>query len=75
VHLYRRILSYLRPYTGLFLVSVVAMVVFSALDAFSMTLLIPFLSVLFQDPERAGWVCSRVARAPSTSFWRGSSAG
>jgi ATP-binding cassette, subfamily B, bacterial MsbA len=53
VHLYRRILSYLRPYTGLFLVSVVAMVVFSALDAFSMTLLIPFLSVLFQDPERA----------------------
>jgi ATP-binding cassette, subfamily B, bacterial MsbA len=53
VHLYRRILSYLRPYAGLFLVSVVAMVVFSALDAFSMTLLIPFLSVLFQDPERA----------------------
>jgi ATP-binding cassette, subfamily B, bacterial MsbA len=51
LRLYLRILSYLRPYTGLFLVSVVAMVVFSALDAFSMTLLIPFLTVLFRTPE------------------------
>jgi ATP-binding cassette, subfamily B, bacterial MsbA len=51
VHLYLRILSYLRPYRGLFAVSVLAMVVFSALDAFSMTLLIPFLSVLFRDPD------------------------
>jgi ATP-binding cassette, subfamily B, bacterial MsbA len=51
LRLYLRILSYLRPYTGLFVVSVVAMVVFSALDAFSMTLLIPFLTVLFRDPE------------------------
>jgi ATP-binding cassette, subfamily B, bacterial MsbA len=50
LRLYARILSYLRPYTGLFVLSVVAMVVFSALDAFSMTLLIPFLSVLFRDP-------------------------
>jgi ATP-binding cassette, subfamily B, bacterial MsbA len=51
MHLYARILSYLRPYTGLFVLSVVAMVVFSALDAFSMTLLIPFLTVLFRDPD------------------------
>ncbi len=51
MRLYLRILSYLRPYTGLFVVSVVAMVVFSALDAFSMTLLIPFLTVLFRTPE------------------------
>jgi ATP-binding cassette, subfamily B, bacterial MsbA len=50
LRLYARILSYLGPYTGLFVLSVVAMVVFSALDAFSMTLLIPFLSVLFRDP-------------------------
>jgi ATP-binding cassette, subfamily B, bacterial MsbA len=54
LRLYLRILSYLRPYTGLFAVSVVAMVVFSALDAFSMTLLIPFLTVLFQDPVEGG---------------------
>jgi ATP-binding cassette, subfamily B, bacterial MsbA len=51
LRLYLRILSYLRPYTVLFGVSVAAMVVFSALDAFSMTLLIPFLSVLFRTPE------------------------
>jgi ATP-binding cassette, subfamily B, bacterial MsbA len=51
MHLYLRILSYLRPYVGLFVVSVVAMVVFSALDAFSMTLLIPFLTVLFRNPD------------------------
>ncbi|HUG39821.1 MAG TPA: ABC transporter transmembrane domain-containing protein [Longimicrobiales bacterium] len=52
--LYLRILSYLGPYTGLFALSVVAMVVFSTLDAFSMALLIPFLSVLFRDPSEAG---------------------
>jgi len=52
--LYLRILGYLRPYTALFVVSVVAMVVFSALDAFSMALLIPFLGVLFREPGEAG---------------------
>jgi ATP-binding cassette, subfamily B, bacterial MsbA len=52
VRLYARILHYLKPYTALFLLSVLAMVVFSALDAFSMTLLIPFLSVLFQSPDQ-----------------------
>ena len=52
--LYLRILSYLRPYVGLFVLSTLAMVVFSGLDAFSMALLIPFLSVLFRDPSEAG---------------------
>ncbi len=47
--LYRRILAYLRPYVGLFAVSVVAMALFGALDAFSLTLLIPFLNVLFGE--------------------------
>ncbi len=50
---YLRILRYLRPHLGLFAVSVVAMAVFAALDAFSFTLLIPFLDVLFADPGRA----------------------
>ncbi len=53
LQLYLRILGYLRPYTMLFVVSIVAMVVFSALDAFSMTLLIPFLTVLFRTPDEA----------------------
>jgi subfamily B ATP-binding cassette protein MsbA len=52
--LYLRILGYLKPYTGLFVLSVIAMAVFSTLDAFSMALLIPFLEVLFQDPSEAG---------------------
>lgn len=52
--LYLRILRYLGPYKGLFVLSVVAMAVFSALDAFSMALLIPFLEVLFRDPSQAG---------------------
>lgn len=51
---YPRILGYLRPYSGLFLVSVTAMVVFATLDAFSLTLLIPFLDVLFQDGAAGG---------------------
>ncbi|MBW3554119.1 MAG: ABC transporter ATP-binding protein/permease [Gemmatimonadetes bacterium] len=51
--LYLRILSYLGPYKGLFALSTLAMVVFSGLDAFSMALLIPFLSVLFRDPSQA----------------------
>ncbi len=44
---YRRILGYLRPHLWLFGASVAATVVFAALDAFSFTLLIPFLGVLF----------------------------
>ncbi len=45
---YGRIIGYLRPHRGLFAISVLAMIVFAALDAFSFTLLIPFLSVLFE---------------------------
>jgi ATP-binding cassette, subfamily B, bacterial MsbA len=45
--LYLRILSYLRPHGGLFVVAIVAMTVFAALDVFSFALLIPFLDVLF----------------------------
>ena len=50
--LYLRILQYLRPHAGLFGASIVAMVVFAALDAFSFTLLIPFLDVLFNGGAR-----------------------
>jgi subfamily B ATP-binding cassette protein MsbA len=49
--LYRRILGYLRPHSGLFGVSIAAMTVYAALDAFSFTLLIPFLEVLFRGSE------------------------
>lgn len=46
---YGRILGYLRPYSGLFLLALLAMTLFAALDAFSLTLLIPFLDLLFQQ--------------------------
>ena len=45
--LYGRILRYLRPYKGIFFTAIVAMVVFGAMDAFSFTLLIPFMNALF----------------------------
>jgi subfamily B ATP-binding cassette protein MsbA len=53
---YARILGYLRPHSGLFGVSIAAMVLYAALDAFSFTLLIPFLEVLFSgaDGQAAG---------------------
>ena len=50
--LYLRILRYLRPHVGLFGLSIGAMVVFAALDAFSFTLLIPFLDILFNGGTR-----------------------
>lgn len=49
---YLRILGYLRPHRGLFGVSVGAMIVYAALDAFSFALLIPFLDVLFNGGAR-----------------------
>ena len=52
--LYPRILRYLRPHVGLFIVSIAAMTIFAALDAFSFTLLIPFLDVLFQGEAATG---------------------
>jgi subfamily B ATP-binding cassette protein MsbA len=54
---YLRILRYLRPQRGLFSFAIVAMTIDNALDAFSFTLLIPFLDVLFNGGEtvsRAG---------------------
>ncbi len=45
--LYGRILRYLLPYKGIFATAIVAMVVFGAMDAFSFTLLIPFMNALF----------------------------
>ncbi|MSR22401.1 MAG: ABC transporter ATP-binding protein [Gemmatimonadetes bacterium] len=47
--LYLRILGYLRPYLGVFLLSVLATSIFAALDAFSLVLLVPFLQTLFAD--------------------------
>ncbi|MEX2582176.1 MAG: ABC transporter ATP-binding protein [Gemmatimonadota bacterium] len=52
--IYRRILGFLLPHSGLFAISIVAMIVFAALDAFSFTLLIPFLSVLFEGGTMFG---------------------
>jgi ATP-binding cassette, subfamily B, bacterial MsbA len=49
--LYLRILRYLRPYLGVFLLAVLATSIFAALDAFSLALLIPFLRTLFAGAE------------------------
>ncbi|HWK90522.1 MAG TPA: ABC transporter ATP-binding protein, partial [Longimicrobium sp.] len=53
---YFRILRYVRPHAGLFSLAIGMMVVWAALDAFSFTLLIPFLSVLLNggEPVAAG---------------------
>ena len=45
--LYLRILRYVRPHLALFSGAIAAMSVYAALDAFSFTLLIPFLNLLF----------------------------
>ncbi len=50
---YGRILRYLRPHGKLFSLSIFAMVIHAALDAFSFGLLIPFLTVLFSDAGNA----------------------
>ena len=54
MRLYLRVLRYLRPHAGLFALSIGAMTVYGALDAFSFTLLIPFLDVLFSGGETIG---------------------
>jgi ATP-binding cassette, subfamily B, bacterial MsbA len=48
MRLYLRILGYLRPHGGLFGLAIAAMCLHAVLDAFSFTLLIPFLRVLFE---------------------------
>jgi subfamily B ATP-binding cassette protein MsbA len=45
--LYLRILRYVRPHLALFAWAILAMTFYAALDAFSFTLLIPFLNLLF----------------------------
>jgi ATP-binding cassette, subfamily B, bacterial MsbA len=52
--LYRRILGYLRPHLGVYLLSIAAMTVFAALDAFSFAMLMPFLEVLFYGDQGGG---------------------
>jgi ATP-binding cassette, subfamily B, bacterial MsbA len=52
--IYLRILRYLRPYLGVFALSVVATSIFAALDAFSLALIIPFLRTLFAREEEGG---------------------
>ena len=47
MRLYLRLLRYLRPYRGVFTLSLGLMVIASLLDGFSMILLIPFLRTLF----------------------------
>jgi subfamily B ATP-binding cassette protein MsbA len=51
VSLYLRILRYLRPHRRAFLAAAVATVLFAALDAFSLVLVIPFLEALFRGGE------------------------
>ncbi len=48
---FRRLASYLGPYRGIFVLSLLFMVVSAAFDAFSLTLLIPFLRSLFRQGE------------------------
>jgi subfamily B ATP-binding cassette protein MsbA len=54
VSLYLRILRYLAPHAGVFAAGAGATVVFAALDAFSLVLVIPFLETLFRGAEEAG---------------------
>src|SRR5690606_36125004 len=51
--LYLRLLGFLRPHAGVFALSVVAMIIFAALDVSSFILLAPFLAVLFRAEEAA----------------------
>ncbi len=52
--LYFRILGYLRPHAGLFMVGAAATFAFAALDAWTYVLLIPFVSALFGQGEVPG---------------------
>lgn len=52
--LYLRILRYLRPHRGVLTIAVLSILAFSALDAFSFALLIPFLGALFHGEGQSG---------------------
>lgn len=53
MNLYVRILGYLRPHAGTFVLAALAMFAFAVLDAFSLALLIPFLQTLFRTEDSA----------------------
>ncbi|MCY3612075.1 MAG: ABC transporter ATP-binding protein [Gemmatimonadetes bacterium] len=52
--IWRRVLAYLAPHRGALLLSVAASAAYSALDAFSFVLLIPFLGTVFGESEASG---------------------
>jgi subfamily B ATP-binding cassette protein MsbA len=51
VNLYLRILGYLRPHLGVFLIAVGATFAYAGLDAFTYVLLIPFVGALFGEGD------------------------
>ena len=53
MNLYLRILGYLRPHLGVFLVAVGATFAYAGLDAFTYVLLIPFVGALFGESDPA----------------------
>ena len=58
-HLYRRLLRYLRPHLWRMAGTVLCSIVAAALDAFSFTLLVPFLNALFRAKSyipQSGWL-------------------
>ena len=61
--LWRRILSYLGPHRWILLLTAVATALVAALDAFSVVLLIPFLSTIFGDDSASAGEPDLVDRA------------
>ena len=62
VTLYLRILGYLGPHGGVLAAATVATLVFAALDAFSLVLIIPFLQALFDVPGEGAGAATGVGR-------------
>ncbi len=60
--IWRRVLAYLAPHRAALLVSVAASAAYSALDAFSFVLLIPFLGTVFGESGAAGTAGETPAR-------------
>ncbi|MDE2805784.1 MAG: ABC transporter ATP-binding protein [Gemmatimonadota bacterium] len=59
---WRRVLAYLVPHRGVLLLSVAASAAYSALDAFSFVVLIPFLATVFGEGDANGTVGEAPAR-------------
>ncbi|HEX4684332.1 MAG TPA: ABC transporter transmembrane domain-containing protein [Gemmatimonadaceae bacterium] len=68
--MYRRLLGFLRPHWWRMVGNVACNVIAAALDAFSFTLLIPFLNALFHQPDllpkASGWVAELQRRTVGT---------